>query len=54
MVDYVCLNCGKEVNKALVERKIRCPYCGAKALEKKSNRILDPIKARWDMFQDFL
>lgn len=46
MVDYICVECGKTVNKVLVERKIRCPYCSSKALEKKQERVLEPIKAR--------
>ena len=46
MVDYICAVCEKVVNGKLVERKIRCPYCSSKALKKKQNRILDPIKAR--------
>ncbi len=46
MVEYVCCVCGKSVKSVLVERKIRCPYCSSKALEKKQDRILDPIKAR--------
>lgn len=46
MVDYTCVVCGKSVSKLLVERKIRCPYCSSKILEKKQSRILEPIKAR--------
>ena len=46
MVDYVCSICSKNVSKVLVERKIRCPYCSSKVLEKKQTRILEPIKAR--------
>ena len=46
MVDYVCGICGKNVASVLVERKIRCPYCSSKILEKKQNRILESIKAR--------
>lgn len=46
MVDYVCGSCGKVVGKVLVERKIRCPFCSSKVLEKKQNRVLEPIKAR--------
>jgi DNA-directed RNA polymerase subunit RPC12/RpoP len=46
MVEYTCGVCKKTVSKMLVERKIRCPYCSSKVLEKKQNRILDPIKAR--------
>ncbi|MDA3855467.1 MAG: DNA-directed RNA polymerase subunit P [Candidatus Woesearchaeota archaeon] len=46
MVEYVCSVCKKTVNGVLVERKIRCPYCSSKALEKKQDRVLDIIKAR--------
>lgn len=46
MVEYVCRICKKPVNGVLVERKIRCPYCSSKALEKKQDRVLEPIKAR--------
>ncbi|MFW6026279.1 MAG: DNA-directed RNA polymerase subunit P [Nanoarchaeota archaeon] len=46
MVEYICSNCKKSISKVLVERKIRCPFCSAKALEKKQDRILEPIKAR--------
>ena len=46
MVEYICAECGKTVNGVLVERKIRCPYCSSKALEKKQTRVLDIIKAR--------
>lgn len=46
MVDYICSVCKKIVNGVLVERKIRCPFCSSKALEKKQDRVLDPIKAR--------
>jgi len=46
MADYYCVVCGKQVSGVLVERKIRCPFCSSKVLEKRQNRILDPIKAR--------
>jgi len=46
MVDYQCSVCSKTVSGVLVERKIRCPFCSSKILEKKQNRILAPIKAR--------
>jgi len=45
-VDYICVICGKTVAGVLVERKIRCPHCSSKTLEKKQVRILEPIKAR--------
>ncbi|MEC8220868.1 MAG: DNA-directed RNA polymerase subunit P [Nanoarchaeota archaeon] len=46
MVSYICANCSKDVQKELVTRKIRCPYCGSKVLKKKGTITLDPIKAR--------
>ena len=46
MVEYVCSVCKKTISGVLVERKIRCPYCSSKALEKKQDRVLEPIKAR--------
>jgi len=48
MVEYICANskCGKLIQGVLVERKIRCPYCGEKSLEKKQEVVLDTIKAR--------
>jgi DNA-directed RNA polymerase subunit RPC12/RpoP len=46
MVEYYCVSCKKEINSVLIERKIRCPYCSSKVLEKKQRRILPSIKAR--------
>jgi DNA-directed RNA polymerase subunit RPC12/RpoP len=48
MVDYVCGNgkCRKVIKGILVERKIRCPYCGGKTLRKVQDRVLDVVKAR--------
>jgi len=46
MAEYICSVCKKGVNGILVERKIRCPYCSSKSLEKKQDRILSSIKAR--------
>ena len=48
MVEYICANskCRKTIQSVLVERKIRCPFCGEKSLEKKQDRILDVVKAR--------
>ena len=45
MVEYVCGSCKKTISGVLVDRRIRCPYCGDKSLEKKQEKILDPIKA---------
>lgn len=48
MVEYICANnkCKKTIQGVLVERKIRCPFCGEKSLEKKQDRLIDVIKAR--------
>lgn len=46
MVEYKCANCLKVVQKELISRKIRCPYCGSKVLVKEQTQILDSIKAR--------
>lgn len=48
MVEYKCANasCRKVVQKELISRKIRCPYCGSKVLIKEQTQILEPIKAR--------
>jgi len=31
---YKCFNCGKEVKKEYVKRKVRCPYCGGRIIYK--------------------
>jgi len=45
MENYKCLNCKKEVEKSFVKRKIRCPYCGYKIIN-KSRSVITKIKAR--------
>jgi len=46
MVTYKCFECRKEVPSNLIERRIRCPFCGSKVLFKSRNRISKVIKAR--------
>lgn len=48
MVELCCADtqCKRIVSGVLVERKIRCPFCGSKALRKKQDRITESIKAR--------
>ena len=47
MVDLICADsqCKKTISGNLIERKIRCPYCGSKALKKRQDRISNSIKA---------
>ncbi|MAG78669.1 DNA-directed RNA polymerase subunit P [archaeon] len=44
MVSYGCFECDREVKYDLVRKKVRCPYCGSKILEKKSS-INSVVKA---------
>ncbi len=46
MVTYTCANCNREVQKELISRKIRCPFCDSKVLKKQRSVVLDSIKAR--------
>jgi len=34
MVNYMCIECQKEVSHELVKKRVRCPYCGSKILYK--------------------
>ncbi|MBT4174129.1 DNA-directed RNA polymerase subunit P [archaeon] len=34
MVSYKCFNCSKEIKSDLTRKKVRCPYCGSKILDK--------------------
>ncbi len=34
MVNYLCLDCQKEISSDLVKRRVRCPFCGSKMLYK--------------------
>jgi len=35
MVSYQCMECRKSVEGALVKKRVRCPYCGNKILNKQ-------------------
>ena len=44
---YKCLNCGKEVDVDIsTSKKIICPYCGYRILEKKRPTTVKSILAR--------
>ena len=44
---YKCLNCGKEVEIDLQKaKKIICPYCGYRILEKKRPTVNKRVVAR--------
>jgi DNA-directed RNA polymerase subunit RPC12/RpoP len=44
---YKCLNCGKDVDIDLDKsKKIQCPYCGYRILEKKRPPVIKRVKAR--------
>ncbi|MFW5704651.1 MAG: DNA-directed RNA polymerase subunit P [Nanoarchaeota archaeon] len=45
MTSYECVNCGKEVQGILVERKVRCPFCSTKVL-RKVQKAPQMVKAR--------
>ena len=45
MVDYTCVICSAKIPGNLLGRKIRCPHCSSKAIEKVCDRVLEPIKA---------
>ncbi len=34
MVNYMCMDCQKEIKHELVKKHVRCPYCGSKILFK--------------------
>jgi len=36
MVAYKCFECDRDVKFDLVRKKIRCPYCGSKILQKRA------------------
>ncbi len=35
MVNYMCLECQKEIKHETVKKRVRCPYCGSKILYKQ-------------------
>ncbi|MEM5872150.1 MAG: DNA-directed RNA polymerase subunit P [Candidatus Aenigmatarchaeota archaeon] len=44
---YKCLNCGKDVEINLqTAKKILCPYCGFRIIEKKRPNIPKKVLAR--------
>lgn len=44
---YRCLNCGKDVDIDLsVTKKIICPYCGYRIIEKKRPLVKKTVLAR--------
>ncbi len=44
---YKCLNCGKDVDVELQKaKKIICPYCGYRILEKKRPTTAKKVMAR--------
>lgn len=47
MVMYKCIDCGKEVELELKgARKIQCPYCGYRILEKMRPTVPKRVEAR--------
>jgi len=44
---YKCLNCGKDIGVDLQKaKKIICPYCGYRILEKKRPQVPKKVKVR--------
>jgi DNA-directed RNA polymerase subunit RPC12/RpoP len=44
---YKCINCGKNVDIELEKaKKVICPYCGYRILEKKRPPVLKAVKCR--------
>lgn len=43
---YKCMNCGKEVSKEDLKKRIRCPFCGYRILLKKRPEIVRKVKGR--------
>jgi len=44
---YKCLNCGKDVEVNLERaKKIICPYCGYRILEKKRPPVVRRVQSR--------
>lgn len=44
-MEYRCIKCGKDVDKEMMGRHIRCPYCGSRVLFKRRS-IVTKLKAR--------
>lgn len=45
MVEYLCTNCRRKVDYKLIQKKVKCPYCGNKILIKVRPNIVKHIKA---------
>jgi len=41
---FVCTICNKKIEKELIGKKIRCPFCGGKILLKERPKITRRIK----------
>jgi len=44
-MEYVCLQCRKDVTDENLNKRIRCPFCGSKILLKKSTNVERKVKA---------
>lgn len=44
MVKYSCFNCNKKISEEMMGKRVRCPYCGGKALF-KSRSVSTKVKA---------
>ncbi len=43
---YKCFECGKEIDTKSIERRIICPYCGSRLIQKARPEVLKKVKAR--------
>lgn len=43
---YKCFKCQRELSKKDIEKRIICPYCGARLVVKTRPRTLKKVKAR--------
>lgn len=44
---YKCISCGKEVKITLKDaKKVQCPYCGYRIIEKTRSNIVKRLKVR--------
>lgn len=44
MANYKCFDCQKEIEKGMLGKKVRCPYCGSRIFFKVRN-IITKVKA---------
>lgn len=42
---YKCFHCDKKVEEEYTNARVRCPYCGGKALHKDRKKVVT-VKAR--------